>query len=71
MIPRLGDGNTRISKFVVDDMYIHSLENDSPSRGRKLVESQFQASADKSLENDSPSRGRKHEETDEGVDDIV
>ena len=36
MIPRLGDGNLAASKMIIG---IHPrLENDSPSRGRKLNE---------------------------------
>ena len=36
-----------------------SLENDSPSRGRKQIISHHNNSPSPRLENDSPSRGRK------------
>ena len=39
---------------------IYSLENDSPSRGRKLNISVVMVKFNICLENDSPSRGRKH-----------
>ena len=55
MIPRLGDGNNAAACYQMIDL---SLENDSPSRGRKrckCVDNNFTSS----LENDSPSRGRK------------
>ena len=58
MIPRLGDGNfVLVMLNTVDEI---SLENDSPSRGRKL-EVRLSVLKDfiTSLENDSPSRGRK------------
>ena len=59
MIPRLGDGNSdilsnrvRISKF--------SLEIDSPSSGRKLLDvKKMNDIIPYGLEIDSPSRGRK------------
>ena len=57
MIPRLGDGN------ILEPIFLNcviSLENDSPSRGRKLKKDLDDADSKlKSLENDSPSRGRK------------
>ena len=57
MIPRLGDGNFKeINNINVES----SLENDSPSRGRKLYMSQHGEQSELlRLENDSPSRGRK------------
>ena len=56
MIPRLGDGN-----FFGLGLLNESLENDSPSRGRKrtLPLNPVKTSMKHSLENDSPSRGRK------------
>ena len=61
MIPRLGDGNA-------DDgdksgQVTTCLENDSPSRGRKLSRSLLRRTLITSLENDSPSRGRKRSNT--------
>ena len=58
MIPRLGDGNLR--SVAVKSNILVSLENDSPSRGRKpnLEHIQRYIFSD-GLENDSPSRGRK------------
>ena len=57
MIPRLGDGNTIQDAKNINDV---GLENDSLSRGRKLVTTSISASKKMhSLENDSPSRGRK------------
>ena len=58
MIPRLGDGN--YYDFVGRDSAHFGLENDSPSRGRKLNSTCCLCSTLKCLENDSPSRGRKH-----------
>ena len=58
MIPRLGDGNI---KYVAKYRLRNCLENDSPSRGRKLFqdpESNYWR-LKLGLENDSPSRGRK------------
>ena len=57
MIPRLGDGN--IQGLVPSFSCRSSLENDSPSRGRKLREAILITRDAISLENDSPSRGRK------------
>ena len=56
MIPRLGDGNVSIPvpKLII----FTGLENDSPSRGRKL-DTIVPGLDGWSLENDSPSRGRK------------
>ena len=56
MIPRLGDGNATFKLPILS--IIDGLENDFPSRGRKL-EYMVEATEKKSLENDSPSRGRK------------
>ena len=58
MIPRLGDGNhTQYDNYDYD--VNHSLENDSPSRGRKRKAAE-NGKRVLGLENDSPSRGRKH-----------
>ncbi len=59
MIPRLGDGN--LLEFLVHYSCVSSsLENDSPSRGRKLgLQLEDIIPIMPSLENDSPSRGRK------------
>ena len=35
MIPRLGDGNPKLTFDFIEPC--HRLENDSPSRGRKLL----------------------------------
>ena len=59
MIPRLGDGNGRVK---VGETERYSLENDSPSRGRKPRRAWNNARAVACLENDSPSRGRKRNE---------
>ena len=40
-------------------LMVLSLENDSPSRGRKLKPIIYNDDIEDSLENDSPSRGRK------------
>ena len=56
MIPRLGDGNW--ARCVLGEFDSHSLENDSPSRGRKRAPS-IEDIPVVGLENDSPSRGRK------------
>ena len=56
MIPRLGDGNLNAALWTLKTVL--SLENDSPSRGRKLPLTQLEA-VELRLENDSPSRGRK------------
>ena len=45
------------------------LENDSPSRGRKLPKIDSIANCTPGLENDSPSRGRKHDYTPESYND--
>ena len=58
MIPRLGDGNIK-EKKIMDKVFEKSLENDSPSRGRKQIYFSYQFTSLSSLENDSPSRGRK------------
>ena len=58
MIPRLGDGNFNSNMKSTAEI---GLENDSPSRGRKLyimVEELYTIYQIR-LENDSPSRGRK------------
>ena len=57
MIPRLGDGN--VLKPECGIILPHSLENDSPSRGRKPRSTKLLFPFTVSLENDSPSRGRK------------
>ena len=58
MIPRLGDGNDN-SHLMINFPY-YSLENDSPSRGRKPIYiPTIEEDDDFCLENDSPSRGRK------------
>ena len=57
MIPRLGDGN-HIVFFSILQLK-DSLENDSPSRGRKPLLNFLAIGVIPSLENDSPSRGRK------------
>ena len=57
MIPRLGDGNHRYLWQL--PVFRSRLENDSPSRGRKLCLLQTLANPLSRLENDSPSRGRK------------
>ena len=61
MIPRLGDGNPNKCCVVRYLLNIKSLENDSPSRGRKRLLKQLLLSLNNCLENDSPSRGRKPE----------
>ena len=60
MIPRLGDGNyiLRQEMNTISDIK-KSLENDSPSRGRKQWVAPDGWDHESSLENDSPSRGRK------------
>ena len=59
MIPRLGDGNPEPPHSL--SFLLLRLENDSPSRGRKLTSSSVVLDhLTMSLENDSPSRGRKH-----------
>ena len=71
MIPRLGDGN-KISEIMDGFKKSISLENDSPSRGRKLiVTTPLDIVSSKSLENDSPSRGRKQEEDRELTDEEI
>ena len=61
MIPRLGDGNFLSTHFSKSSLYFVSLENDSPSRGRKRDRITLSIIVVYiSLENDSPSRGRKH-----------
>ena len=57
MIPRLGDGNKK-SSGISSLTKVLRLENDSPSRGRKL-KSADEDTLSTCLENDSPSRGRK------------
>ena len=59
MIPRLGDGN--LQWHVTQQLYcLHfSLENESPSRGRKPYLFKSCDHVTNSLENDYPSRGRK------------
>ena len=57
MIPRLGDGNS--TWCIKNHQHISRLENDSPSRGRKLALQSANVVNALSLENDSPSRGRK------------
>ena len=58
MIPRLGDGNLLIMSIEQLSIPV-SLENDSPSRGRKRKKCWIRRRMETSLENDSPSRGRK------------
>ena len=60
MIPRLGDGNYN-PQTSLPTMFSGSLENDSPSRGRKQSNKVSIVLNPKisGLENDSPSRGRK------------
>ena len=60
MIPRLGDGNCIGDWKGHDARHGRSLENDSPSRGRKLsARTEGNDGIISVLENDSPSRGRK------------
>ena len=68
MIPRLGDGNVTITD--TDINFSISLENDSPSRGRKLflIDIKSHYCNKRSLENDSPSRGRKRPNEEDGKD---
>ena len=56
MIPRLGDGNHIEVEYSI---FSTSLENDSPSRGRKRGHPRISPRYSWRLENDSPSRGRK------------
>ena len=59
MIPRLGDGDSSLGPGF-SGKFLTRLENDSPSRGRKLIPYKFLIiSPSPRLENDSPSRGRK------------
>ena len=58
MIPRLGDGNN-FARLNETGYFDCGLENDSPSRGRKLESIVSLKDLRDSLENDSPSRGRK------------
>ena len=62
MIPRLGDGNSAV--IFINSNDCKSLENDSPSRGRKhpFFRVIITITTLLSLENDSPSRGRKRDE---------
>ena len=72
MIPRLGDGNCIGDWKGHDARHGRSLENDSPSRGRKLqLLVECIASLNHCLENDSPSRGRKLSARTEGNDGII
>ena len=61
MIPRLGDGNQWLDLLEMLKSKFLSLENDSPSRGRKPTNAVSNEPVS-SLENDSPSRGRKPNE---------
>ena len=66
MIPRLGDGNHIMIHCIGSSRRYISLENDSPSRGRKLDGIVTKTFEQYGLENDSPSRGRKRKNADNG-----